>query len=322
LRIVSVFTAVSFAEAQAFLEPFDLGALTGLTGIAGGVENTNYFASTATGEYVLTMFETLPPEVAQYCLDLKNHLFNRGIACPRPLACRSPNGLSFTAPLKGKLATVVSRLPGGVITSPSLANCHAVGALLARLHLAAKDFAHLENWRGRSWREGFEVILQSHISAQEQALIGVENRFQAQHDDSGAVAALPHTIIHGDLFRDNVLWNGDQPQVIDFYFAATDAMLYDLAITVNDFCTTAKAELDNDRANAMLKGYSSARALTVQERQLWPVMLRRAALRTYLGRLGYNCFPRDAVETTPKDHHFSERLLRHHIANAQALGQM
>jgi homoserine kinase type II len=318
---VSVFTPVTFEQAQVFLEPFDLGALRGLTGIAGGVENTNFFASTATGEYVLTLFETLPADVAHYCLRLKHHLFNRGIACPRPLARRAtadaPAG--FTAMLNGKLATVVSRLPGGVITSPSLANCHAVGALLARLHLAAQGFDDLDNWRGRAWREQFERDVANKISAEERALIRAENAYQAALDDDGKTASLPRTIIHGDLFRDNVLWNGEQPQVIDFYFASTDLMLYDLAITVNDFASTATAHSDADRMNAMLRGYHDARPITTAEQALWPAMLRRAALRTYLGRLGYNCFPREAIETTPKDHKFSENLLRDHIANAKPL---
>ncbi len=321
---MSVFTPVTFDEAKAFLEPFDLGALTGLTGIAAGVENTNFFASTATGEYVLTLFETLPPDVVDYCLRLKNHLYQRGINCPRPLARRTnsqapaqrvASQLSFTGMLHGKQAAVVSRLAGGVIFSPSLANCHAVGAALARLHMAAKDFDYLENWRGRKWREEFFAAVAPKLSAAENQLIASENSYQASLDDEGKTAAIPQTVIHGDLFRDNVLWNGEQAQIIDFYFAATDAMAYDLAITINDFCTTAKAEMDQDRMNAMLHGYDSARPLTAEEKKLFPALLRRAALRSYLGRLGYNYFPRDAVETTPKDHHFSEKLLRNHIAH-------
>ncbi len=127
-------------------------------------------------------------------------------------------------------------------------------------------------------------------------------------------------VIHGDLFRDNVLWDDDgEGGVIDFYFACDDALLYDLAITVNDWCTDALATVDPDRADALLEGYDAHRPLTDLERELWPVMLRRAALRTWLGRLEYNHFPKAAEMTIPKDHGYSRRLLEHHIVHARAL---
>ena len=122
------------------------------------------------------------------------------------------------------------------------------------------------------------------------------------------------------LFRDNVLWDEEgEGGVIDFYFACDDALLYDLAITVNDWCTDSFATLDPDRADALLQGYDAHRPLTDLERELWPVMLRRAALRTWLGRLEYNHFPKASEMTIPKDHAFYRRLLEHHIVHARAL---
>jgi homoserine kinase type II len=107
--------------------------------------------------------------------------------------------------------------------------------------------------------------------------------------------------------------------VIDFYFACDDALLYDVAIAVNDWCVEPAATLDSARTHAFIDGYSKLRPLEAFEREMWPVMLRRAALRTWLGRLGYNFFPRDSHMTIPKDHEFSRRLLEHHISHARAL---
>ena len=134
----------------------------------------------------------------------------------------------------------------------------------------------------------------------ENALIESENRYQALHDDT----VLPQGVIHGDLFRDNVLWDDEgEGGVIDFYFACDDALLYDLAITVNDWCTDALATPRPGARRRPPRGLRRApRPLTDLERELWPVMLRRAALRTWLGRLGYNHFPQAAEMTIPKDH--------------------
>ena len=121
-------------------------------------------------------------------------------------------------------------------------------------------------------------------------------------------------MIHGDYFHDNVLWDDEgNAGVIDFYFACDDALAYDIAIGVNDWCVTPEARLETARVHAFISGYESRRPLTDFERELWPVMLRRAALRTWLGRLGYNHFPRESHMTIPKDHAFSRRLLEHHI---------
>jgi homoserine kinase type II len=176
--------------------------------------------------------------------------------------------------------------------------------------------AALDNAKGRPWREAFAELAAPKLSRAENALIDAENRYQGIHDDS----VLPQGVIHGDLFRDNVLWDSrGSGGVIDFYFACDDALLYDLAIAANDWCVTLEAGLDAVRAHALVAGYEELRPLTELERELWPVMLRRAALRTWLGRLGYNHFPRDSHMTIPKDHEFSRRLLEHHIAHARGL---
>lgn len=311
---MSVFTPVTDAEASALLGRYSLGELESLEGIAQGIENTNFFLTTTTGRYVLTLFEKIPREDLPFYLGLMDHLSHHGIVCPEPM--RMDDG-GFIAELNGKAACIATRLPGSPRMNPTAGDCRAVGHILAAMHVAGVEYdAGLANAKGQAWREHFAALAAPKLSRGENALIESENRYQAAHDDS----VLPQGVIHGDLFRDNVLWDsrGDGG-VIDFYFACDDALVYDLAITANDWCTTAEPTLDRAKARSLLAGYEELRPLTDLEREMWPVMLRRAALRTWLGRIGYNHFPQDSHMTIPKDHEFSRRLLEHHIAHARGL---
>ena len=311
---MSVFTPVSPADAERLLARYSLGALESLEGIAQGVENTNYFLTTTTGEYVLTLFEHIPREDLPFYVGLMDHLAKLEVACPLPMHM---DGGGMIAEVNGKPACIVTKLPGAPRPHPGEHDCRVAGELLARVHIAGIEYdAGLENWRGRAWRERFAEAVRGKLSREENELIAEENRYQAIHDDT----VLPQGVIHGDYFHDNVLWDDEgNPGVIDFYFACDDALAYDLAIGVNDWCVTPEARLDAARVHAFVAGYESQRPLTDFERELWPVMLRRAALRTWLGRLGYNHFPRDAHMTIDKDHGFSRRLLEHHIAHAREL---
>jgi len=311
---MSVFTPVSSDEARALLEHYTLGELERLEGIAQGVENTNYFLTTTTGEYVLTLFEHIPSADLPFYVGLMDHLAHHEFACPLPM--RRDDG-EMLGQVNGKPAVIVTKLPGAPNARPDATVCHRAGQILGALHLAGEEYeGALDNWRGRAWRESFAQALAPRISRAESELIDNENRYQAMHDDS----VIPQGIIHGDYFHDNVLWeDAHHGGVIDFYFACDDAMLYDMAIGVNDWCVNPDATLDHARAHAFIAGYETKRELEGLERELWPVMLRRAALRTWLGRLGYNHFPRDSHMTIPKDHEFSRRLLEHHVAHAHAL---
>ena len=311
---MSVFTPVSDAEARALLARYTLGELERLEGIAQGVENTNYFLTTTTGEYVLTLFEHIPRSDLPFYVGLMDHLAHHDVICPAPMRM---DGGEMIAEVNGKPACIVTKLPGAPERDPGLDLCREAGRILAGIHVAGVEYdASLENWRGRAWRERFAEAVRPKLPRAENELIESENRYQAIHDD----AVLPKGVIHGDYFHDNVLWDDEGAGgVIDFYFACDDALLYDVAIGVNDWCVRPDATLDHARAHAFIAGYEALRPLESFERELWPVMLRRAALRTWLGRLGYNYFPRDSHMTIPKDHEFSRRLLEHHIAHARSL---
>ena len=312
---MSVFTPVSAADARALLAHYTLGEVESLEGIAQGIENTNYFLTTTTGAYVLTLFEQIPRDDLPFYVDLMAHLSGHGVACPVPMA-RDDGAL--LSEVNGKPAVIVSRLPGAPRAQPDAASCRSAGALLGRVHNEGVGLDEgLDNWRGRAWRESFARKVAPRLTEAENALVADENRFQATIDE----AQLPEGIIHGDYFHDNVLWNPEdgEPGVIDFYFACDDALLYDLAIAVNDWCVLPDATLDAARVHAFVAGYRHERPLEDVELAAWPAMLRRAALRTWLGRLGYNHFPRDAQMTIPKDHRFSQRLLEFHRDGAEPL---
>ncbi|MDX2219080.1 MAG: homoserine kinase [Burkholderiales bacterium] len=317
---MSVYTPLTDNDARAFLRDYALGDLESLKGIESGVENSNFFLTTTTGEYVLTIFEKQSAADLNFYLALMDYLAENGFSCPRPQPrfgeAKQPMHYGM---LHGKPATIVTKLPGAAIDHPTADDCHAVGRLLAHMHDLAVDFdMSMDNWRGAEWREFFAIQAAPKLTTAENELIASENDFQARIND----ADYPVGIIHADLFRDNILWAPDDeggPGVIDWYFACDDLLLYDLAITVNDWCINPDATIDRARHDAMVAGYRELRELEAGEAELWPAMLRRAALRTWLGRLGYNHFPQAGEMVIKKDHGFSERLLRHHIAHAEPL---
>ena len=311
---MAVFTSVSEADINAWLAHYSLGTLQELQGIPAGIENTNYFVTTANGRFVLTLFEKLTAQELPFYLDLMAHLARHGIPCPAPMADRDNR---FLGELKGKPACIVSRLSGKSVTAPSVVQCAAVGAMLGQMHIAGQSFGgRMANPRGRAWRADAARQVNRFLSIDAARLLASE---VALHDarDTGA---LPHGVIHADLFRDNVLMDGDRVGgLIDFYFACTDALLYDVAITVNDWCMGPEHQLDAERTRAFLHAYHAVRPFTTAETSAWPLTLRLAALRFWISRLYDLHLPRDGELVNAHDPAHFERILRNHIATAQAV---
>jgi homoserine kinase type II len=277
---LSVYTSVTEAELDAWLKQYSVGQLKSLEPIKAGIENTNYFVTTAQGAYVLTLFERLPAAELPFYLDLMAHLARHGIPSPAPIADLADHYLQT---LKGKPAALVTRLPGRSIERPAEAECAELGALLARMHLAGRSYpAFLENPRGPKWWRVAANDLKPHLGKEETTLLESELAFQAQH----RFPDLPRGPVHADLFRDNALFQkGRISGVIDFYFAGVDCMLYDVAVCANDWCLDENFELEKARMDALMAAYETVRPLTPGERMAWPVMLRAAALRFWLSRL-------------------------------------
>jgi homoserine kinase type II len=305
---MSVFTTVTPAEFQAWLRNYSVGDLVALAGIPAGIENTNYLVTTTAGRYILTLFEKLQADELPFYLNLMAHLASRGVPCPRPLASRSDELLGT---LKGKPAALVSFLTGKDIDRPTAEHCAQVGATLAGMHLAGLDYAKtMDNPRGARWWRHIMPEVLPFMPPEDAALLQEEVRFQALY----RLADLPRGVIHGDLFRDNVLFDaGRLTGVIDFYFACTDALLYDVAITVNDWCLGEGGQLDAVRAATLLEAYRGVRPFTALERGAWPVTLRAAALRFWVSRLQDFHLPRPGALTHAKDPGHFRQVLRRHI---------
>jgi homoserine kinase type II len=314
---MSVFTTVTPVQLEAWLKHYDLGTLTALQGIAAGIENTNYFVDTTHGRYVLTLFEKLSARELPYYLNLMAHLAQHGVPCPAPIANRSG---SYLGELNSKPASLVTRLAGKDIANPSPAECARVGQVLAQLHIAGQSYGvPMDNPRGPAWWRAVMPALLPFLNAQDAAMLRNEVERPPTHD----LQALPHGAIHADLFRDNVLFErGAVAGVIDFYFACSDALLYDVAITVNDWCFQPDSRLDPARTTALLEGYHATRPFSAAEHGAWTTMLRQAALRFWVSRLYDFHLPRPGELTHAKDPGHFQRLLRAHVAHEQELPQL
>jgi homoserine kinase type II len=294
-----------------------------MQGCAGGIENTNYFVTTSRGEYVLTLFERLSFEQLPFYLALMKHLAARGIPVPDP--AQDAAGV-YLHRLKGKPATVVNRLSGKSALAPDASHCAAVGAMLARMHLAARDFAlEQPNLRALPWWNATVPVVLPHVDGAQAELLRAELAYQNHVAESPACRALPRGAIHADLFRDNVLFDTgvDTPDpdgrprlsgFFDFYFAGVDTWLFDIAVCLNDWCVVHGGAQDGqpvaELQHALLSAYEGVRPLTAAERALLPAMLRAGALRFWLSRLWDLHLPREAALLQAHDPAHFERVLR------------
>ncbi|MCE2657227.1 MAG: homoserine kinase [Rubrivivax sp.] len=322
---MAVYTSVDHDAAAHLFQHLGLGRLLHLQGIGAGIENTNYFATTEHGDWVLTLFERLPAEQLPYFLGLMQHLAHAGLPVPSPQA--APGG-SLVHTLAGKPAAVVTRLPGRSLDTPSADACEQLGAVLAQLHLAGASYAPQQaHERGLAWWGATLPQVLPHVPTELAQLLRQELAHQQRCAATPEAQTLPRGPIHADVFRDNVLFTGGAAGMaeplhlsglFDFYFAGTDTWLFDVAVCLNDWCLQAdSATWDAARFQALLKGYQSQRRLTPAERHALPDHLRAAALRFWISRLWDWYLPREATLLTPKNPGHFERVLRERIDNPQ-----
>ena len=324
---MAVYTEVPFADAAALLHKLDLGDLTDLRGIEGGIENTNYFVTSekdgATHEHVLTVFERLSFEQLPYYLHLMKHLAGQGIPVPEPATDAQGEVLHR---LLDKPAAVVDKLQGKSVLAPAERHCEAVGEMLARMHLAGRDYPLSQpNLRGLPWWNETAPVVLPKLEVAQAALLRSELAYQNHVAALPAYTALPRGPVHADLFRDNAMFDGDRlTGFFDFYFAGNDSFLFDLAVCLNDWCVRhgdpdVDGQHDPALARAMVQAYQRTRALSPAERQLLPAMLRAAALRFWLSRLWDWYLPRDATMLQPHDPTHFERVLLQRVHQASHL---
>ncbi len=320
---MAVFTEVTFEQAAEFLQSLGLGQLQNLEGCAGGIENTNYFADTDQGRWVLTLFERLSFEQLPFYLHLMKHLASQGIPVPDPQARPDApaKGQPQASPLLHRLcdkpAAVVNRLPGAIELEPTPGHCRAVGEMLARMHLAGRDFDRQQpNLRALPWWNETVPEVLPFLSEDQTRLILSELAYQNHLAQQPAYRSLPRGPIHADLFRDNVMFEGRGEQarlcgLFDFYFAGWDHWLFDLAVCMNDWCVDLKSGArDPERGQALLRAYHAVRPLGAAERRLLAAMRRAGALRFWLSRLWDLHLPRQATVLKAHDPSHFERVLR------------
>ncbi len=310
---MAVFTTVSDEDTRALLSSYALGDLLSLRGIAAGIENTNYFLTTTTGQYVLTIFEVLTTNQLPFYIELMHHLAQRKIPVPMPQTRLDGARISI---VKGKPAAIVSRLPGDYEPEPTAQHCELAGQTLARTHLAAQDFKIFQpNLRGLAWWEQTAPVVMPFLDAGRAQLLSQALAEQRQSQQTQEWLTLPRGPAHCDLFRDNVLFAGTHaaPQMggfIDFYFAGCDSWLFDVAVSVNDWCIARpEGTFVPSLVNAWLRAYAKVRPFTQAECDAWPAMLRGAALRFWISRLFDYYLPRPAQSLQPHDPQHFERVL-------------
>jgi homoserine kinase type II len=281
---MAVYTEVTDADLAAFLEDYDLGHILALKGIAEGVENSNFLLHVEAGYFILTLYEKRVEEKnLPFFLALMEHLSARGIDCPQPVRMRSGNALGR---INGRPAAIVTFLEGVSRSHPDESSCAAVGSALGRLHRAGADFtpSRANALSLHAWPQLFAEIgaRADTVKQGTTALIADELEMLSR----AWPKSLPRGIVHADLFPDNVLFLGDRLSgLIDFYFACTDDLAYDLAICLNAWCFEPDLSFDTAKAKAFFSAYRQVRALRAEEIEAIPILARGAALRFALTRL-------------------------------------
>ena len=308
---MAVYTDVTADDLTEFLSRYEIGALLAYKGIAEGVENSNFLLHTGAGNFILTLYEKRVAEQdLPFFLALMEHLAARGITCPQPVKNRQGGMLGKLA---GRPAAIVTFLDGLWIRRPNAGHCAAVGEALAALHLAGADFKmrrqnalSIESWRGlyeqaRARGDSVRPGLCAEIAKELDAL------------DKSWPRDLPQGVIHADLFPDNVFFLGDRLSgLIDFYFACTDTLAYDVAVCLNAWCFEPDHSYNVTKGRALLRSYATVRALSAAERAALPMLARGAAMRFLLTRLVDWLAVPDGALVKPKDPLEYYRKLRFH----------
>lgn len=304
---MSVYTEITLESLKSWLANYDLGLGLKLEPIANGTVNSNYYLTTETGRYILTLFETLPINTVQTILSLTEFLADHDVLCPAPIKDKQSQMITTLA---NKPAAIISCLPGRSLQGTTLDHCQQMGRWLAHMHLVSKNYPQkIPNVMGESWRQQTTEKLLTLLSNEDRDLVSACWKLY----QSTPWRELPSGIIHADLFRDNVLFNDNQlTGVIDFYFSCSGAFIYDLAILCNDWCINPQGELEPEKITATIDAYETIRPLKEIENKHWGLVQASAASRFWLSRLASYHFPRgssDALVLTKDPLEFKRRVI-------------
>ena len=313
---MAVYTEIPDTELVDYLNQYDIGELHSLKGIAEGVENSNYLLSTDAGMHILTLYEKrVNADDLPFFLGLMEHLAKNGLECPQPVALKNGEQLSTLA---GRPSAIISYLDGNSVRRPSTSHCRQLGEALAQMHLAGEGFElkrpnalTVENWRPlyEMSGKGSDTVANGLTKLIEDELTYLEANWPTD---------LKTGVIHADLFPDNVFFLKDKLSgIIDFYFACNDILAFDVAICINAWCFEPDHSFNVTKAQAMLKGYKSVRAISDEEYQALPILCRGSALRFLLTRLyDWLNVPEGALVTPKNPAEYIAKLKFHQSVNS------
>ncbi|MCK5121685.1 MAG: homoserine kinase [Methylococcales bacterium] len=305
---MSVYTSISQSQLKLFLKNYSLGELINFSGIQAGIENTNYVVATEKGKFILTLYESLMESEVPKFLLLLDRLANNKFLVPKPQANISGDKLST---LKDKPAAIFNCLPGYSINNPTIDQCCEIGEFLAQLHQHRQTSIDNTNPNNLAGCQTVFNELQPSLSKQDITLITSELYYQSSY----ILPDLPKGVIHADLFKDNVLFDqGKISGILDFYNACNEVFIFDIAVTVNDWCVE-NTSINPQKFNALLSGYQKVRALTEDETRHFPIFLRLTALRFWLSRIEHQLNAKKGELTLIKDPLIFRRILEFHRAN-------
>ena len=325
-----VYTQVSDEALAEFLSAYDLGAALAFKGIAEGVENSNYYLETEKGRFILTLFEKrVNAAELPYFIGLKQHLAAKGYPCPEPVMGRDGSALRT---LEGRPAVIITFLDGLSPRRPNVRQCRALGEGLAKMHLALADFAgERENSLGpKAWAPLWAGRTEDANALQVGLSDTVEAAFVQILQARSSFSDLPRGTIHADLFPDNAFFLGnDFSGAIDFYFACTDVLAYDLAVCMNAWAfdegnasDASRLEFNFSKGTALIAGYQSVRPLARDELDALPVLCLGSAMRFFLTRLvDWSSTPAGALVRPKNPLEYAARLAFHlHMKGAEGYG--
>jgi len=322
---MAVYTPVSEVELKDFLSGYDLGCLVDYAEIGEGIENSNFFVTLSSfnsspaenGRWVLTLFENLSEQQLPFFLELMSWLEKRDFSVPAPYPLKDNR---LYCRLNGKLAILVPRFNGRSLDNPSPIHCKQVGRFVADMHKALESCPQVRKTpRSLVWMRDIEARLSRVLPASELNL--VTQSIDHYEHILPQLEQCPAGLIHADLFKDNVLFNGDKISgVIDFFHACNDILLFDLAVAANDWAINADGSYDEMKLTALIEGYQSVRPWQKSEARLWPHFLHLAALRFWLSRLESRYLPGYQQASTQGDQTKNPNELKRIILNLGFVG--
>jgi homoserine kinase type II len=311
---MAVYTDIDDAALEALLSEYDLGPPLAFKGIAEGVQNSNFLLETPKGRYILTVFEPrVKAEDLPFFMGMMSHLAEKGFPAALPVPAKDGKPIRT---VQGKPAVIATFLQGMSPRRPDIDQCRQLGAGLARFHRALDDFRmrrpndlSLASWP-KMWegREAGAEALNAGLAAQITSDLDVLK--------ANWPKTLPGGAIHADLFPDNTFFlDGKLSGVIDFYFACTDFLAYDIAVCLNAWAFERRGEYNLTKGRALIAGYESVRKLEPRERSALPILARGAAMRFFLTRLvDLAATPKDALVKPHNPMDYAERLGFHRQA--------